>query len=737
MLLVSQAYKAAMRRRIREASVHATVYFGMFDGSAANDAAPTWAPAEPYAGPENLLAGVEIGTSYAAFERRALRLDGAQRLLPHRSVEWRRQGYISQALADSGGAFSEPPYIDIAFSRPHSMVGLTLTFDAAYRPPAALVVTSWREGEQLSAQQVTEGIGHVLQGEFLLDEVDRIRITFQQAAPGARIHLQGLAFGIGYLYADDMLQSLTEKHAGSPVSLEIPASGLQFSLKNEAGRFAVDGQTALQRFLAQGQQATVDYKVETAQAAQELPGGVWMLDTWKVDGATATFSLVDEMERLNKSTYETAAFDGQAHTLYALAQNVLNDAGLPPERYYIDPALKDTSTPCPLPLVSHAAALQLIAGAGRARLYVSRQGVVTLERLIGKAAPEALSGTAQMPWSEVHTVLDGSGVRYAAFEPGFVRLDGSQLLAPGAGGYRAGEWTAREPAGALGGFAPNEVLVEFEDPTNVFSLLVDWGQEAPARAQLACRVNGAWSEAVEICPARTQEAYAVAWQHCDAVKLVQTEGRPGRRPRLRRVEAGALSDFELGDEEVFGGPKGALGPRLRDVVTAWTQLTAQEAASTLATQDNVMVGAGWLRVQHDLCLEPSFESEADVEMEQKHYAYVSYVRLLSAQQRTAARVVLTGRKVEQAQYPVTARANETGEDMQVENPLLGDRQAAQAAADWVRDYYAQRVTYEDEVRGFPELDLFDTIYLAGAPAMLTETELTYNGALRQKLKLRR
>ena len=207
--------------------------------------------------------------------------------------------------------------------------------------------------------------------------------------------MQGLAFGIGYLYADDMLQSLTEKHAGSPVSLEIPASGLQFSLKNEAGRFAVDGQTALQRFLAQGQQATVDYKVETAQAAQELPGGVWMLDTWKVDGATATFSLVDEMERLNKSTYETAAFDGQAHTLYALAQNVLNDAGLPPERYYIDPALKDTSTPCPLPLVSHAAALQLIAGAGRARLYVSRQGVVTLERLIGKAAPEASSGTAR------------------------------------------------------------------------------------------------------------------------------------------------------------------------------------------------------------------------------------------------------------------------------------------------------------------------------------------------------
>ena len=180
-----------------------------------------------------------------------------------------------------------------------------------------------------------------------------------------------------------------------------------------------------------------------------------------------------------------------------------------------------------------------------------------------------------------------------------------------------------------------------------------------------------------------------------------------------------------------------MGPRLRDVVTAWTQLTAQEAASTLATQDNVMVGAGWLRVQHDLCLEPSFESEADVEMEQKHYAYVSYVRLLSAQQRTAARVVLTGRKVEQAQYPVTARANETGEDMQVENPLHGDRQAAQAAADWVRDYYAQRVTYEDEVRGFPELDLFDTIYLAGAPAVLTETELTYNGALRQKLKLRR
>lgn len=48
------------------------------------------------------------------------------------------------------------------------------------------------------------------------------------------------------------------------------------------------------------------------------------------------------------------------------------------------------------------------------------------------------------------------------------------------------------------------------------------------------------------------------------------------------------------------------------------------------------------------------------------------------------------------------------------------------------------VVYESSIRGFPELDNFDTVYLwDGGSAVINSVELTYNGAFNQKIKLRR
>jgi hypothetical protein len=126
-----------------------------------------------------------------------------------------------------------------------------------------------------------------------------------------------------------------------------------------------------------------------------------------------------------------------------------------------------------------------------------------------------------------------------------------------------------------------------------------------------------------------------------------------------------------------------------------------------------------------------------VTVEATHYAYLSLVRLTAATTQTV-KVSLNGTKVTEAQRTVTANANDDGEDLPLKNPLFASEALAQEVADWVRDYYAGRVVYESSIRGFPELDNFDTVYMwDGGAATINSAELTYNGAFSQKLKLRR
>jgi hypothetical protein len=574
----------------------------------------------------------------------------------------------------------------------------------------------------------------------LLENIDRLVIRFDKAKKtGSRARLNRVEFGIGYTYADQDLRTLTERHAGSPLSMALPSSSLTFTLFNEEGRFDVDSDTALQRFLASGQRGVVDYGIETADGIEAVPGGKWRLSTWKVSGTSAQFTMEDTLAKLNKTTYETSVYDGTERTLYALAQAVFTDAGLTATEYYIDPYLANVNTRSPLPVNTHAVCLQLIANAGRCRLYVDRSGVITIERLIADVVPVASSATAQTPYSAAGTAVQDSNVIYATFQPSFLRLDGAQVLVPSGGGYGNAGWTASAVTDEAGAYAANELILTYDDPTNVFSVEVDWGAfPPPNKARLSCRIDGVWRNNTLILPTETVESYAVSFPHCDAVKVELLEASVvGQRARVQRITTSMMSDFMLSKDQILGNPNGSIEAKLHNVVTEWTLFGAEATASEIASAD-VDTNSGWARIEHELCLSPSITVDAaGVTVEATHYAYLSLVRLTAATTQTV-KVSLNGTKVTEAQRTVTANANDDGEDLPLKNPLFASEALAQEVADWVRDYYAGRVIYESSIRGFPELDNFDTVYMwDGGAATINSAELTYNGAFSQKLKLRR
>lgn len=111
-------------------------------------------------------------------------------------------------------------------------------------------------------------------------------------------------------------------------------------------------------------------------------GTYWSLD-WDSpdDTLEAQVRARDRLELLRKSTYQPGSVQ-QNVSLYTLAEQVLQDAGLQPGEYVIDPALQQTVIPWAwLSPTSHREALRIIAEAALAVVYADRDGVVRIEGL--------------------------------------------------------------------------------------------------------------------------------------------------------------------------------------------------------------------------------------------------------------------------------------------------------------------------------------------------------------------
>ncbi|HBU11466.1 MAG TPA: hypothetical protein DEB31_01650, partial [Clostridiales bacterium] len=100
----------------------------------------------------------------------------------------------------------------------------------------------------------------------------------------------------------------------------------------------------------------------------------------------------------------------------------------------------------------------------------------------------------------------------------------------------------------------------------------------------------------------------------------------------------------------------------------------------------------------------------------------------------AGEVVITGKPIEVSVSSVTALTGNDGEIEEVDNPLITDRDAATAAAAYIKEYLRYRVTYEYNYRGNPEIDATDKVYMqsrydARFPARVLKHRLEFDGAL--------
>ena len=108
---------------------------------------------------------------------------------------------ISCAVS-SGGIFLTNPYSDVAFSTPHSMVGITLQFDTVTGTAQLILpITAYENGAVKNTWSVTGKPDVVYRESSGIEDADRIRIEFIKARPYNRIRVSSMLFGIAYSFS--------------------------------------------------------------------------------------------------------------------------------------------------------------------------------------------------------------------------------------------------------------------------------------------------------------------------------------------------------------------------------------------------------------------------------------------------------------------------------------------------------------------------------------------------------
>lgn len=95
-----------------------------------------------------------------------------------------------------------------------------------------------------------------------------------------------------------------------------------------------------------------------------MPGTTVYLREWSADDEEMSFTATDRFDGMD-GTYRRGRYYADGISLYGLAIDVFEDAGIDSRTYWLDNYLMDVKVYNPMPVVTHKEALQLIANAGR------------------------------------------------------------------------------------------------------------------------------------------------------------------------------------------------------------------------------------------------------------------------------------------------------------------------------------------------------------------------------------
>jgi hypothetical protein len=324
---------------------------------------------------------------YATLERNIWLLDGSRKIIPE--SDYGDTGYVSDNLSTESCGFDKIPIVEISFTEIHAPIipGITITWGDAYNEYAEnFRVTAYNGPTLVAEKNVIDNKSVMSVVELDIENYDLIRIEILKwCLPYHRARISNIFVGINKIYTKTDLMEFEHSQEVDPLNAKLPKISVRFAIDNTSDEYNPNNEAGMSKYLMERQEIRTRYGYKLGDSIEWIDGGVFYLSEWEApqNGISANFEARDLLEFMS-STYMKGVYSSAGVSLYSLATAVFEEANLPLNsdgtvKWVIDDSLKNIYTNAPLPLVSLAECLQMIANAAACVLYADRNGILHIE----------------------------------------------------------------------------------------------------------------------------------------------------------------------------------------------------------------------------------------------------------------------------------------------------------------------------------------------------------------------
>ena len=702
---VSKEYKASMKSSLRERA-YIMLSFGLINQEAQAKARIDNGEFSYYSNKANLFGEHTDDTIYATLEENFTKVDGTMFFPPRSSSAdvFYDTGLIGKELvSDEAYELTINLHMDAT-----DFKGLTINFGENYPIDFDVVGST---GQVIEFRNNTESKWST---EEVIENTTYIKMVFYQMKnPQSRLRIYSIRFGYGLVYYNDSVMGSTLESYSSPIGADVPQIDFSVQLKNYDRYFNVDNPKSAINFLETGQEMDIyyGYQLPDSGKIEWVRGNHLLCSEWESDDYTATIRCQDVFRNMD-SEYYKGIYNAAGKSYYALAQDIMADAGL--TDYYIDPRLKTLYSKNPIPRVKHKEALQIIANACRCVLSQTRYGTIKIK---SNFVPEAsISCNGQDPYSNVANVLnDSEKEEYGTLATNYTTASGSMFFLPAnkQAGINTG-YVSDVQSDADGNFVTNPVITLVQEAACMYyGVKLIFGHAIPDAFTIRTYNNG---ELVTEYFAGADEIHKTTvilndFDDFDTMQIEFTKTKePYNRIVLNHFAFGDVTDFTMRRIDMTSSPKAIKQELIKEVIVPCYsyQNGAQEDA---LISEEITVVAG--ETETFYIGEPSYGFRAtlnEVASGVSIVAYGNYYITVSFSVTGSYRLDILGYRYQVVERYAKISMNVRGKTVKWENPLISDMAMATELAQWLSDYYNSGIEYEYNTRGNPEIDSNDIVY---------------------------
>lgn len=565
-----------------------------------------------------------------------------------------------------------------------------------------------------------------------------------------RLRIYEMGFGITNTFSNDKVISCSMNEFVSPISESIPSMDVSLKIDNHDLYYSVDNPESAISYLEVGQKVNVSfgYDVTGKGDIEWLADTTTYLSSWSADDTEANFGATDRFYQLNEKYYK-GLYRPSGISLYDLAVDVIRDAGITDEReFYIDTYLKKIKVYNPMPVVSHAEALQIIANAGRCVLKEDRNNKIHLK---SSFVPDMTAASDdKTEFSKMGDLLKNTRKdAYSMTSMDFSKVDGSVFFLPKNENYLNTGYVSESVSKSDGVFEKNpKITIKLEASFDAFGMLINFRNTAPSEFKIKI-----YNDEVLVDEAMFKNEdvqFVTDYQFLDfnKMEIEITKGYPNSRVAIDNILIEDVTNYELKRGiNLIGNQTGTRSKKIKNINIIRTLYRAsQEGFKELLSETVSFSGTSDYVVYFSY---PSYGFEVTVP-DNPNVAvkiidssnYYLKMRFSNIQKKTELKFVVSGYEYVSDKTNYIVNHNPNGQEIAWENPLVSTSEHARDLEEWIAGYYLGYVDYDINWRGDPRVEANDLFYLElknreKALIRSYQNGLEFNGAWSGTMKARK